>query len=407
MLTLTCLLVLQDGLNDRDALLLDAPRGLKWLEVSPDGRRAACWAEQDGKYFVFDERGRGDACDQMGLLAFGPKGRRLGYLADRDKKDYGVMDGKAVGPVDPVYVPGIVFSPDGAHWAFMTFHEEARKEAVYRDGEKIDEFEKRESGLPNLLFTPEGRLAYRGVRIAEGRPRHHVIVDGKAVTPGYDSIGAISMSPDGKRLAFEVRRGDREFIVLDGAEQKPYALTDGFTFSPDGRRFAYMGSSEATAAAVIDGKEAPPERLHFVSDFAFSPDSKRLAYVIQTEPRRWRHVVLDGEKGPRFENAYGLTFSPDSKRFAYGVQDGSDRRAVIDGNKGPAFEWTEPVLFTPDGRRAVYLARDRAGTHLVVDHKILRTFERAAGLRVFQDGKRVGLGAVEGEKIRWRVVPIE
>lgn len=406
MLELFCVLVLQDSLNDKDTLLMELPNGWEILEISSNGRQAACCAKQDGTHFVFDKRGRSDAWDQSSLLTFGPKGRRLGYHADRGTEHFVVVDGEKIGPVAQVYAFGVVFSPDEAHWAFMTFDKDAKKEAVYLDGKKVDEFEVNRVDLPNLLFTTDGTLAYRGVRTQDRHQRHHVIVDARVVSPGYDSIGSISMSPDGKRLAYEARQGESDFFVLDGAELKSYGLVYGFTFSPDSRRYAYMGSSKGRATAVVDGEEVETQALHFVSDFTFSPDAKRLAYVIQTKPDRWSHVVLDGKQGPRFENAYALSFSPDSKRFAYSVQDGGDRRAVIDGRKGGAFAWTESVLFTPDSQHAVYLARDDSKTHLLVDHKVIRTFEHAQGLRVFPDSKRVGLGTVEGGQIWWRVISI-
>jgi WD40 repeat protein len=406
MLVLFCVLVLQDSLNDKDTRLMDSPKDRKLLEISPDGRQAACCAEQAGKHFVFDQRGRSDAWDQTSLLTFGPKGRRLGYHADRGKEQFVVVDGATIGPVARVHAFGIVFSPDEAHWAFMTFDEDAEKEAVYLDGKKFDEFEIKREDLPNSLFTTDGKLIYRRVRIQDGQRRHHLIVDGRAVSPGYDSIGWITMSPDGKRLAYKASRGEGEFFVLDGAELKSYRLVSGFTFSPDSRRYAYMGDNER-ATAVVDGEEVETQALHFVDHFTFSPDAKRVAYVIQPEPDRWSHVVLDGKQGPRFENAHDLSFSPDSKRFAYSVQDGGDRRAVIDGRKGRAFAWTEPVLFTPDSQHAVYLARDNSKTYLVLDHKVIRTFEHAEGLRVFPDGKRVGLGTVEGGQIWWRVISID
>jgi hypothetical protein len=67
----------------------------------------------------------------------------------------------------------------------------------------------------------------------------------------------LKVSPDGKRVAYGARVGNKWFVVVDGKEKKQY---DGIgkgslIFSPDGKRVAYGAEVGDKWFVVVDGKE--------------------------------------------------------------------------------------------------------------------------------------------------------
>jgi hypothetical protein len=58
-----------------------------------------------------------------------------------------------------------------------------------------------------------------------------------------ENTHALVISPDGKRVAYMSKRGDKWRVVVDGLEGKEYdgIMRDSAVFSPDSRRVAYVG----------------------------------------------------------------------------------------------------------------------------------------------------------------------
>ena len=83
----------------------------------------------------------------------------------------------------------------------------------------------------------------------------------RTVGMGRPSRTAIALSPDGRRLAFVAREGDRQQLylrALDEAEARPLPGTDGADnpfFSPDGRALGFW-SAGAIRRVALDG--GPP-----------------------------------------------------------------------------------------------------------------------------------------------------
>jgi Tol biopolymer transport system component len=94
-----------------------------------------------------------------------------------------------------------------------------------------------------------------------------VVVDGKAGTE-YDDIPSPPIfSPDGKRVAYGVKKGEKQLVVVDGKAGKEYdEISGGFppiklapvrfsavVFSPDGKRVAYAAKNGEKWLVVVDG----------------------------------------------------------------------------------------------------------------------------------------------------------
>ena len=153
------------------------------------------------------------------------------------------------------------------------------------------------------VCSPDEKWVYY-IDFASERVIHRVPLDGsgnaEAVLPQIsDSIGGLSVSPDGKRLAIVVApEGTVEFAVFDLASSNPprmlkasnYARAASgsspcMQFTSDGKAIAYLGRENAVDnvwVQPLDGSAGHPI-THFKAEqmwsFSLSPDGKSLAVL--------------------------------------------------------------------------------------------------------------------------------
>jgi hypothetical protein len=191
-----------------------------------------------------------------------------------------------------------------------------------------------------------------------------VVVDGRE-GQGYDTVrSGWFFSPDSRRIAYAARRDGLQFIIVDGVEGKGYEPWDDMypIFSPDSKRIASMVRRSNGTMMVIDGVEGKPYRSLETQPppHVFSPDSKRSIYAAESDKGRWVAVV-DGIEGKAYDFVESVQFSPDSRRFLHEASRGGDSFVVVDGVEGPAFSRVSlfsdgGVHFSPDSKRVAYIA---------------------------------------------------
>jgi len=178
--------------------------------------------------------------------------------------------------------------------------------------------------LGDALFSSKGnRVAY----VIRRKDKNFAVIDGVESSHSYDDVGGFSFSPDETHTAYGARVGERAFVVRDGKEGSlsfeygphnpyPYLLT----FSPDNKHFVYRGRKDAKWVVVFDeivrtAYENP------ILNFFFSPNSERFAYQVGGEFGSNGFIVVDSNE---YENSGmvevgGFSFSSDSQHFAYAV----------------------------------------------------------------------------------------
>ncbi len=72
----------------------------------------------------------------------------------------------------------------------------------------------------------------------------------------------IQFSPDGQRVAYVAKVGERKFnasekwsAVVGGMEERPYDSIGGLNFSPNSRHVAYVAGAGTKQFVVVDGNE--------------------------------------------------------------------------------------------------------------------------------------------------------
>lgn len=195
------------------------------------------------------------------------------------------------------------------------------------------------------------------------------------------AVGRVSLSPDGRRVAFELKRFDaaenRNFTQLMLAEVDTGVvrpLTQGNhndtrpRWSPDGRSMAFLSDrGKPTCLWVLPMSGGDPRRITDrdgdVHDFAWSPDGRRFAFTYQPLTAKEK-LERDGKadelkKRPQFKHVTRLFHKLDGAGWWNGEYThvwvapvaGGRARQVSSGRHDDA----EP-RFSPDGRLVSFVS---------------------------------------------------
>ncbi len=232
--------------------------------------------------------------------------------------------------------------------------------------------------------APQGPLRGRIERLGTGQRDDEIV----SVLAAPGAMQRFVVSPDGTRVAYVVRRGNRWVVVVDGQPSRIYsrvwtglhpATLGGPTFSADSRHVTFRAEHDGEWFAVTDGRETPvdappvesrggPPQVAPSPAHIASPDGRRTARIAHEDRAAW--VVVDAKRyGPYPYVHRNIVFSPDSRRAAWIVRDAAGFHVVVDGDVGAAYpEILQPSPhFSPDGRRIAFVARRDNRELVVVD----------------------------------------
>jgi len=254
------------------------------------------------------------------MVVFSPDGTRMAYaVLDGQGRGHIVVDGKA--GTDYAGLAGRpVFSADSKRVAYLARNTQDLWFAVVDGVERPDKHPsvKGLSGVsPNLLFSLDGRRLAYVVSVDTGGVAKQFVAAFHQEGAKYDEIAGLAISPDGERLAYAARTGNRWAVVVDGREGPRHEGVMGQTpvFSPDGRHVAYGGREGRRFFVVVDRKRGR-DYDDLAGAILFGPDSARVVYSPSVGRRR--AVVVNEEELGLYERVddYSFVFSPDGKHLA-------------------------------------------------------------------------------------------
>ncbi|MBM3472064.1 MAG: hypothetical protein FJX75_02170 [Armatimonadetes bacterium] len=237
-----------------------------------------------------------------------------------------------------------------------------------------------------------------------------------------DDLLTHKVSPDGLHLAWAVRRGLGETVLVDGQRGPSFSAVGPIVnrvadmgwhvcaeFSDDSWHVAYYGRRGGSWQAVIDGQRgAKYHGIRMDAGRVFSPKGDRYAYAALWRGK-WA-MVIDGKLVGRYNSVSAPTWSDDGRRIAFiGTNRGGDE-LVVDGRITARAGQIDPhsPAFSPDGQRLAYI-EDRPHSAVVADDKRwpLKGLVLYSRLRFSPDSRH--LAYVEGSKREyyggtWRVV---
>ncbi len=232
------------------------------LDFSPDGQFIAYPAQTtDGKYAVFVNGKPGPTYPSVGNEIGFVAGKVSYHAFTEDKKIVDVHGDQVLGPYDMSYKTKS--SPDGNHYAFWA--KRADKIVLVVDGKERD----LPGALADYVVANSGFLAYA----YQSSGKYRVRVGDTDLPDSYDAVVEMTLSPDGKKVAYWAQR-DGKWVLSAGGQEFP-GFSGYYYYESGARRFSVM----------------------------WSPDSQHIAYYIRDDGG----LVLDGQRLARFKPP-GLMF---------------------------------------------------------------------------------------------------
>ena len=291
----------------------------------------------------------------------------------------------------------------------------------------VEGVKRTQEGFSQFFVSPTGSLAYVPGGIQQEFMRELIWVDrsGKAQPLAAPRRAYLlpRISPDGRRLAFEIEYGtDHDIWTYDISRQALTRLTfNGDShwpiWTPDSKRVTFRGSNRDLFWKPADGS-SPEERLT-TSELdqnpgSWHPEGQLFAYSVEhpsTGLDLWV-LPIQGDRKPRpflqtqFDETFPL-FSPDGRWLAY-VSDVSGQNEVyVRSFPGPGGRWQistdgglEPA-WAPNGREMFYRSGNRI---MAVDISTEPTFSAARPELLFERqyqtraGGRANFATADGQR---------
>jgi hypothetical protein len=251
------------------------------LRFSEDGRALAYVASRNGKDHVVWNQVPGPAFDGTSRLRVGAQGKRLLY-AGRRADGWHVVDGESVGPPFAAIVD-LAMSPNEQHVAYVWRAEP--DEGLVLDGEAAPPY--RLGNVSSLFVDDEGRLTFVAMREGHARVVRHATAE-----PLFDEVSKLVVTRQG-RHAYLGRAGRKVHALVDGVVSVTADGIEDLAPSPDGRRFAFLVRRGEQWLVAHEGREVPFDKV-VVGTLAWSRDSRHWGVLAGDARSREIFISVDG-----------------------------------------------------------------------------------------------------------------
>lgn len=245
------------------------------------------------------------------------------------------------------------------------------------------------------------------------------------IPPGYIlDRRNIVFKPDGSKVAYAARIGEKTSVVFEGRVGKPYNHVRHLSLSPDGRSVAYSGSilspesGERLELRVVNGIETGP--FQQVCNPIFSPDSRMVFFEVKYD-ETWHHAIspfnagrISAETGKADLHWMQPVLSPDGRHIVSIQQHHTAGKNVRLVSRVPdltvagrrEYDLILDVVYSVDRSRTAYRA-GRGGKELIVvssfmggDEQEGASYDAVTHPVMSEDGLHVAYSAVrEGKRL--------
>ncbi|MDR0429144.1 MAG: PDZ domain-containing protein [Tannerellaceae bacterium] len=360
----------------------------------------------DGKLFVVNREGglsQPIPLPEGGFCCYSPDGSKLAY--NRVMREFRTWKYYKGGMADDVWVydpakkmvenitnnnaQDIMPMWSGDNIFYISDRDRTMNIFVYttttKQTRKVTDFTEYDVKFPsingNTIVFENGGYIYK-MDVADGKPEKvnitlssDNIYARSDIRDGAKYITAVSLSPDGERLAVTTR-GEVFDIPADKGVTKNITRTPGVhernaQWSPDGKWIAYIsdktGETELWLQNIAGGEPVQFTKNNdtYIRDFVWSPDSKKIVYT----DRKNRINLLDVESKTKvnvledpISEIRGVVFSPDNNWLTYARTAENDFRIVYVYNIASKKEypvtdkWYDSYspVFSTDGKYLVF-----------------------------------------------------
>ncbi len=274
-------------------------------------------------------------------------------------------------PAGVAITDALAFAPDGTRVAYVGTKAGKSVPVVGEEvGEPFD-------FLDPPVFAPNGaQVAFRaGKRVSPRSEKWWILLDGKK-TAQNDWIGALSWSPDGKRLAYWTQPGARIgsdgaytggdlVLVIDGKKGAKWKDADALNppvWSADSRVVASTAMRNGEWHVLLDDKSVA--KGPFLKEPSLSANGKRWAYARLRTPAgsapapgappamAWEVAGPGGTLGARYDSAGSPVISPNGGKVAFKAARGGKVGLAVDDEPARLdWDFVSTAVWSRDGKR--------------------------------------------------------
>ncbi len=366
------------------------------VQFSPDGSRYAAIMKEGEQEFVLVNGVKGPKFNVILHHGFALEGTTVAYLGRGSGKDRIMLGDQPI--AEAPFIREFMLSRDGKHYAYDGGG------SIVVDGVAGPRIE----SIKLETFSPDGtRVAYWG---KVGDKRFAVV--GNERGPDVEraellGANAIDFSPDSRHHAFAAKVGDKQHVFVDWQPGEAYDEVADFRFTPDSKAFIYRATLNQKVFLVANNQRGPEFDSISSRYLKISPDGTKIAYWAMRDGKT--HMVVNADPGPAWDGSvsYSAVFSPDSATFAYTVHASPAglRRGfiVVNHQKGPEFDSVGYAVFSPDSRHMAHSATRGGKQFVVIDGRIGPECDSARDLAFSPDSGRLAYTAFLGREV-WRKV---
>ncbi|MHB8845673.1 MAG: hypothetical protein ACYC7L_13120 [Nitrospirota bacterium] len=306
--------------------------------------------------------------DLVDRLFFNSRGDIM-YAAKQGKRWYIVSGRRKIETSGPLPFP-IIETSDGEKLVFFDIHEKTNRSMVNICEQDLSHCIKSMAyDLAESVHYDETRshLAF----ISKGSTKSTVVVLelGKAgirekSSSLFDAVLAYNISANGEHVAVLGRRGEQYVLWKDGKDQPVSAIDAAFDLlvSDNGKAFftAYIDNK---VRLFEDGKPVSKEYSSITYPLiGRASGGSNIIFVAKRGEKSF--VVMNGTEEPAFDMVVTPHLSADGSRLVYRVRDSGKRFVVIVDVKErtvrtlPPYEAVWDITFTPDGKSVGYGVKD-------------------------------------------------
>lgn len=325
------------------------------LTSSKDLKEWAATFRRKSQLFVVINGRQSETYRAVGEVAFSPDGEKIIYPAYKGDEVYLVVnDGKTKKEYESI--SSVSFSPDSKKMVLRVKKNE-KVVIIVNDREGKEYYGAREP-----IFSSNGEvMAFAAGKALDNRSPLHwtLVVNGKEDKQSYQDIFDVALGPDGKRIAFIAREGNKYFVIDGGAKGKEYEKVEWLILSPDGKKIGYAPTEGDKMFLTIDGIET--KRYDEIYFPIFSSRGKDIAFFAR-EKEDALFIVNSKEMKTDYEYIENMTFSPDDKKIAFSARKDNSWVVATYSNgilrESRTYDLVSSPYFSPDSDRVGYYGQD-------------------------------------------------
>jgi hypothetical protein len=117
-----------------------------------------------------------------------------------------------------------------------------------------------------------------------------------SIDPSTIMPDSFAVSPDGRRVAYVEKIGNKQVVVVDGIRQKVYDEINfrdylPLEFSPDSTKIGFFAREDKRWFFIIDGEEQKEHQPVTSLSFNYSEEGSHYCYVAKSMDKQ--HLVID------------------------------------------------------------------------------------------------------------------